>query len=115
MLRPEFDRAQVLREILRACRNGGTISVPGAYVGWVDKLPVGSLMNRSLTIRTRQTHVQHYLKPLLEHRRRGDYHPERLITHRRPLDDAPRAYARYSLTPHPPPFIAADGVYVYRK
>lgn len=53
MLRPEFDRAQVLREILRACRNGGTISVSGAYVGWVDKLPVGSLMNRSLTIRTR--------------------------------------------------------------
>jgi threonine dehydrogenase-like Zn-dependent dehydrogenase len=53
MLRPEFDRAQVLREILRACRNGGTISVPDAYVGWVDKLPVGSLMNRSLTIRTK--------------------------------------------------------------
>ena len=95
MLRPEFDRAQVLREILRACRNGGTISVPGAYVGWVDKLPVGSLMNRSLTIRTRQTHVQHYLKPLLEHRRRGDYHPERLITHRLPLDDAPRAYRMF--------------------
>jgi threonine dehydrogenase-like Zn-dependent dehydrogenase len=95
MLRPAFDRAQVLRDVLRACRNGGTISVPGVYVGLVDKLPVGSLMNRSLTIRTGQTHVQRYLKPLLEHIRRGDFDPGRLITHRLPLDDAPRAYRMF--------------------
>ncbi len=95
MLRWQTDRPQVLREILRTCRNGGTVSVPGVYGGVVDKLPVGSLMNRSLTIRTGQTHVQHYLQPLLERVRRGDFDPERLITHRLPLDEAPRAYKMF--------------------
>ena len=95
MLRLETDRPQVLREVLRACRNGGTVSVPGVYGGFVDKLPVGSLMNRSLTIKTGQTHVQHYLQPLLERIRRGDFDPERLITHRLRLDDAPRAYKMF--------------------
>ena len=95
MMRLESDRPQVLREVLRACRNGGTVSVPGVYGGFVDKLPIGSLMNRSLTIRSGQTHVQHYLQPLLERIRQGDFDPERLITHRLRLDDAPSAYKMF--------------------
>jgi threonine dehydrogenase-like Zn-dependent dehydrogenase len=95
MMRLESDRPQVLREVLRACRNGGTVSVPGVYGGFVDKLPIGSLMNRSLTIRSGQTHVQHYLQPLLERIRQGDFDPERLITHRLRLDDAPAAYKMF--------------------
>ena len=95
MMRVETDRPVVLREVLRSCRNGGTVSVPGVYGGLVDKLPMGALMNRALTIKTGQTHVQRYLQPLLEHVRRGDFDPERLITHRLPLDDAPQAYKMF--------------------
>ena len=95
MMRVETDRPVVLREVLRSCRNGGTVSVPGVYGGLVDKLPMGALITRALTIKTGQTHVQRYLQPLLEHVRRGDFDPERLITHRLPLDDAPQAYKMF--------------------
>jgi threonine dehydrogenase-like Zn-dependent dehydrogenase len=95
MMRVETDRPMVLREVLRCCRNGGTVSVPGVYGGFVDQLPMGSLMNRALTLKTGQTHVQRYLQPLLEHVRRGDFDPERLVTHRLPLDDAPQAYKMF--------------------
>ena len=95
MMRLESDRPMVLREVLRSCRNGGTVSVPGVYGGFVDKLPMGSLMNRALTLKTGQTHVQRYLQPLLERVRRGDFDPERLITHRLPLDEAPEAYKMF--------------------
>jgi threonine dehydrogenase-like Zn-dependent dehydrogenase len=54
-----------LREVIMACRNGGTVSVPGVYGGFVDKIPFGSLMNRALTVKTGQMHVQRYMKPLL--------------------------------------------------
>lgn len=95
MMRLESDRPMVLREVLRSCRNGGTVSVPGVYGGFVDKLPMGSVMNRALTLKTGQTHVQRYLQPLLERVRRGDFDPERLITHKLPLDDAPGAYKMF--------------------
>ncbi len=95
MMRIESDRPMVLREVLRSCRNGGTVSVPGVYGGFVDKLPMGSVMNRALTLKTGQTHVQRYLQPLLERVRRGDFDPEKLITHRLPLDDAPEAYKMF--------------------
>ncbi len=95
MIHIETDRPMVLREVLRNCRNGGTVSVPGVYGGFIDQMPMGSVMNRSLTIRTGQTHVQRYLQPLLDRVRRGDFDPERLITHRMRLDDAPEAYRMF--------------------
>jgi threonine dehydrogenase-like Zn-dependent dehydrogenase len=91
----ETDRPTALREALMTCRNGGTVSIPGVYGGFLDKIPFGSIMNRSLTIRTGQTHVQRYMQPLLERIRRGEIDPAVVITHRLPLDDAPRAYRMF--------------------
>jgi threonine dehydrogenase-like Zn-dependent dehydrogenase len=88
----ETDRPHALREAIMACRNGGTVSVIGVYGGFVDKFPMGSLMNRSLTIRTGQCHVQRYMKPLLERIEKGEIDPSFVITHRLPLDEAPRGY-----------------------
>lgn len=92
LARLETDRPFVLREAIMACRSGGTISVIGAYLGFVDKFPMGAVMNRSLTIRTGQCHVQRYMQPLLERVRRGDIDPSFVITHTRPLDEAPAMY-----------------------
>src|SRR5207237_1481292 len=61
----ETDRPTALREAIMACRSGGTVSVAGAYGGWIDKFPAGAVMNRSLTISTGQTHVQPHLQPSL--------------------------------------------------
>ncbi len=88
----ENDRPIALREALMSCRNGGTVSVPGVYGGFVDKMPFGSIMNRSLTIKTGQTHVQRYLQPLLERVAKGDIDPSFVITHRLALEQAPEAY-----------------------
>ncbi|GAA4593189.1 zinc-dependent alcohol dehydrogenase [Planotetraspora phitsanulokensis] len=90
--RMETDRPYALREAIMACRNGGTVSVIGVYAGFVDKFPVGSFMNRSLTLRSGQCHVQRYLKPLLRRIENGDIDPSFVITHRLPLRDAPRGY-----------------------
>jgi threonine dehydrogenase-like Zn-dependent dehydrogenase len=91
----ENDRPSVLREIMRTCRNGGTISVAGVYSGFVDHIPFGSAVNRALTIKTGRTHVQRYLQPLLERIRQADFDPERLITHHLSLTDAPQAYRMF--------------------
>jgi threonine dehydrogenase-like Zn-dependent dehydrogenase len=88
----ETDRPLALREAILACRNGGTVSVIGVYGGFIDKFPMGSVMNRSLTIRSGQTHVQRYMRPLLERIQKGDIDPSFIITHRRSLDDAPEMY-----------------------
>jgi threonine dehydrogenase-like Zn-dependent dehydrogenase len=88
----ETGRANVLRQAILACRSGGTISVAGVYGGFIDKFPIGAVVNRSLTIRSGQTHVQRYMRPLLERIQRGDIDPTFIITHQLPLDDAPRAY-----------------------
>ncbi|MFN2598214.1 MAG: zinc-dependent alcohol dehydrogenase [Pyrinomonadaceae bacterium] len=88
----ETDRPIALREAIMACRNGGTVSVVGVYGGFIDKFPMGSFMNRSLTMRTGQCHVQRYWKRLLEHVERGDIDPTFVITHRMRLDDAPYGY-----------------------
>jgi threonine dehydrogenase-like Zn-dependent dehydrogenase len=77
------------------CRNGGTVSVPGVYGGFSDKVPFGSAMNRSLTIRSGQTHVHRYLRPLLERIVKGDIKPSFVITHRLTLEDAPKAYKTF--------------------
>jgi threonine dehydrogenase-like Zn-dependent dehydrogenase len=88
----ESDRPIALREAILACRNGGTVSIPGVYGGLVDKIPFGSIMNRALTIKTGQTHVQKYMRPLLERVENGDIDPSFVVTHHLPLDQAPRGY-----------------------
>jgi threonine dehydrogenase-like Zn-dependent dehydrogenase len=88
----ETDRPHVLREAIMACRNGGIVSVVGVYGGFIDKFPMGSFMNRSLTMKTGQTHVQRYMRPLLDRIQRGEIDPSFVITHRMRLEDAPRGY-----------------------
>src|SRR5436305_3125471 len=91
----ETDRPIALREAVLACRNGGTVSVVGVYAGFIDKFPMGSVMNRSLTIRTGQCHVHRYLKPLLARIQKGEIDPSFVITHRARLDDAPEMYRTF--------------------
>jgi threonine dehydrogenase-like Zn-dependent dehydrogenase len=91
-LRMETDRPIALREAILACRNGGTISVAGVYSGFIDKFPIGAVMNRSLTIKSGQTHVQRYMRPLLERVQKGEIDPSYVVTHRMSLSDAPKAY-----------------------
>jgi threonine dehydrogenase-like Zn-dependent dehydrogenase len=88
----ETDRPIALREAIMACRNGGTVSVIGVYGGFIDKFPMGAVMNRSLTIRTGQCHVQRYMRPLLERIQRGEIDPSFVITHRMRLEEAPQGY-----------------------
>jgi threonine dehydrogenase-like Zn-dependent dehydrogenase len=89
------DRAHVLREALYCCRKAGTVSVPGVYVGLLDKIPFGAAMNKGLTIKMGQTHVQKYTKPLLEKIEKGEIDPSAIITHRVKLKDAPAAYKTF--------------------
>jgi threonine dehydrogenase-like Zn-dependent dehydrogenase len=91
----ETDRPSVLRQCFMACRNGGTVSVPGVYGGILDTIPFGAVMNRSLTIRTGQTHVQRYMRPLLERIERGELDPTFIITHRLALDEGPMGYEKF--------------------
>ncbi len=88
----ESDRPIALREAIMACRNGGTVSVIGVYGGFIDQFPMGSFMNRSLTMRTGQCHVQRYMQPLLDRIERGEIDPSFVITHTLPLDQAPQGY-----------------------
>jgi threonine dehydrogenase-like Zn-dependent dehydrogenase len=88
----ETDRPIALRQAIMTCRNGGTISVIGVYGGFIDKFPMGSVMNRSLTIRTGQCHVHRYLKPLMDRIQKGEIDPSFVITHHMPLQDAPEGY-----------------------
>ncbi len=88
----ESDRPTALREAILACRNGGTVSVIGVYGGFIDKFPMGAVMNRSLTIRSGQCHVQRYMRPLLELIRDGRIDPSFVITHRTRLEETPEMY-----------------------
>ena len=71
------------------------MSVPGVYVGWPDKFPMGMFMNKGLTMKTGQTHMHNYMKPLLEKVEKGEIDPSAIITHRLPLDEAPDAYKTF--------------------
>ena len=95
-LKLEDDRPYVLREAIKCCRKGGTLSVPGAYVGRVDNLPFGAVMNKGLTIKTGQTHVQRYLEPLLDRIEAGDIDPSFVVTHEAPLEDGPEMYRTFN-------------------
>lgn len=89
------DRSHVLREAIMCCRKGGTLSIPGVYIGFDDKIPMGALMNKALTVKSGQTHAQRYLAPLLEKVEKGDIDPSFVITHTRPLDEAPEMYKTF--------------------
>ncbi|MHA3701350.1 zinc-dependent alcohol dehydrogenase [Jatrophihabitans sp. YIM 134969] len=91
-VRSETDRPHALRQAITSCRSGGIVSVIGVYGGFIDKFPAGSWMNRALTLRTGQCHVQRYMRPLLERIERGELDPTRVITHRMPLSEAPHGY-----------------------
>src|SRR5688572_966243 len=91
-LRMESDRPIALRQAIRACRSGGVVSVIGVYGGFIDKFPMGTVMNRGLTIRSGQCHVQKYMRPLLDHIQNGRLDPTFIISHHMGLDDAPKGY-----------------------
>jgi threonine dehydrogenase-like Zn-dependent dehydrogenase len=94
--RMQTDRPTALRECIMACRNGGIVSIAGAYSGFIDKMPLGSVMNRSLTIKTGQTHVHRYMKPLLDRIHNGEIDPSFVVTHTMRLEDAPQAYEMFT-------------------
>jgi threonine dehydrogenase-like Zn-dependent dehydrogenase len=91
----ETDRPIALREAILACRSGGTVSVAGVYGGFIDKFPMGAIVNRALTIRSGQTHVHRYMRPLLDRIRRGEIDPSFVVTHRMRLDAAPQGYEMF--------------------
>jgi len=93
--RLETDRGHVLRQAILSCRNGGVVSIMGAYGGFVDKFPIGALMQRGLSIRTGQCHVHRYMRPLLERVEKGEIDPSFVVTHRLSLDDAPQGYETF--------------------
>jgi threonine dehydrogenase-like Zn-dependent dehydrogenase len=91
-LRQQTERGIALREAIMSCRNGGVVSVVGVYGGLLDKFPIGSVMNRGLTIRAGQCHVHRYMKPLLERIVNGEIDPTFIVTHRLSLDEAAKGY-----------------------
>ncbi|HEX2911290.1 MAG TPA: zinc-dependent alcohol dehydrogenase [Chloroflexia bacterium] len=94
-VRLETDRPTALRAAIMAVRNGGHLSVAGVYGGFLDKFPFGSIMNRSITVKTGQTHVQHYMQPLLDRILKGDIDPSFVVTHHMSLADAPKGYEMF--------------------
>lgn len=88
----ESDRAHVLREMIYVCRPAGTLSIPGVYGGIIDKLPFGAAMNKGLTIRMGQTHVNRWTDDLLRRIEAGEIDPTFVITHEAPLEAGPDFY-----------------------
>jgi threonine dehydrogenase-like Zn-dependent dehydrogenase len=89
------DRASALRQAIHACRKAGTVSVPGVYGGFIDKVPMGAAFGKGLTLKMGQTHVHRYLPMLLDRIVRGEIDPSFVITHRLPLAQAPAAYRTF--------------------
>ena len=94
-VRLETDRPTALRDAIQACRKGGTLSIPGVYGGYIDKVPLGAAFAKGLTMRMGQTHVHRYMRPLLNRIQRDEIDPSFVITHRMTLDDAPRGYQMF--------------------
>ena len=88
----ETDRPAAVRQAIHCCRKGGTVSIPGVYGGLADKIPLGALMNKGLTIKTGQTHVHRYVPELLDHIRSGRSTRASSSRHRIPLSQAPHGY-----------------------
>jgi threonine dehydrogenase-like Zn-dependent dehydrogenase len=91
-LRVETDRPTVLRQAIQACGKGGTVSIPGVYGGVIDKMNFGAAVGKGLTLKMGQTHMMRYMKPLLGRIENGEIDPAAIISHRLPLEEAPRAY-----------------------
>jgi threonine dehydrogenase-like Zn-dependent dehydrogenase len=89
------DRPHVLRQAIHCCRNFGTVSIVGVYGGFLDKIPMGSAINRGLTFRMAQTPVQHYLPKLLDRIENGDIDPSFVVTHTAPLEKGPELYKSF--------------------
>jgi threonine dehydrogenase-like Zn-dependent dehydrogenase len=89
------DRGHALREAIMACRKGGRVSMPGVYGGFLDKFPLGALMEKGLQLRTGQTHVQRYSHDLLRRIGEGEIDTTFLISHRLPLEEAAAGYANF--------------------
>ncbi len=94
-MRLQTDRPTALRMAVQACRKGGTVSIPGVYIGLIDKMPIGAAFGKGLTLRMGQTHVHRYMRPLLEHIEAGRIDPTYIITHRLNLQDAPEGYKMF--------------------
>ena len=94
-MRVEMDRAHVLRQVLHCCRKGGSVSLPGVYAGFIDKVPFGTAFGKGLQLRMGQTHVQKYTRQLLNRIERGEIDPSFVITHRVSLADAPEMYRTF--------------------
>jgi threonine dehydrogenase-like Zn-dependent dehydrogenase len=93
--RQETDRGAALRDAILACRPGGIVSVIGVYGGLMDKFPMGALMNKGLSVKTGQCHVQRYMKPLYEHVKQGHIDPSFVVTHKLGLGEAPNGYETF--------------------
>jgi threonine dehydrogenase-like Zn-dependent dehydrogenase len=91
----ETDRAHVLREMIYVCRPAGVLSIPGVYGGLVDKIPFGALMNKGLTVRTGQTHVNRWTDDLLRRIQEGQIDPSFVITHTTSLEEGPQMYKTF--------------------
>ncbi len=91
-VRLETDRPTALRNVIVSCGKGGHVSLAGAYAGFLDKIPMGAAMNKGLTMKMGQTHVQKYLQPLLDRIQSGEIDPTFIITHRLKLEEAPHGY-----------------------
>ena len=89
------DRASALRQAIHCCRKGGTVSIPGVYGGFIDKVPMGAAFNKGLTFKMGQTHVQKYLPRLLEHILNGEIDPSFVVTHHVPIDKATEMYKTF--------------------
>jgi threonine dehydrogenase-like Zn-dependent dehydrogenase len=94
-MRIETDRPIALRQAIIACRKGGTVSVPGVYGGFDDKIPMGAFMNKALAMKTGQTHMMRFMKPLLDSIQRGQIDPSFVISHRVPINRAPEMYKKF--------------------
>ena len=90
------DRGHALRQAIHCCRKGGTLSMPGVYGGFMDKFPIGALMQKGLTVRTGQTHVPAVIGDLAGRVQRGEADPSFIITHRMRLDDAAKGYDEFA-------------------
>ncbi|MDR5821777.1 zinc-dependent alcohol dehydrogenase [Caballeronia sp. LZ043] len=91
----ESDRPHVLREMIYVCRPAGVLSVPGVYGGLIDKIPFGAAMNKGLTWRMGQTHVNRWSEDLLKRIEEGQIDPSFVITHRMKLEDGPQMYETF--------------------
>jgi threonine dehydrogenase-like Zn-dependent dehydrogenase len=95
MMMLQTDRVHALRQAIHCCRPGGTVSVPGVYFGFADKIPLGAFMNKGLTLKTGQTHVPRYLDQLLDRIESNEIDPSFVITHTVPIDDGPDMYRTF--------------------